>query len=154
MAIHKDVPNIEVTVCLAELPLREDDAADGFEHNGGDVPTAVKRIKWVNNIEYDIEIDVLMDKYGLDEELDQVLVAYVLIDGVLVYEGVIPTERNIWGEPVNQWVGCVIRGKLVRIGSEQCSRRFIFAVPYTGTCVLCSFNCVSVADKSDKGIPI
>ncbi|KAJ8119941.1 hypothetical protein ONZ43_g3218 [Nemania bipapillata] len=96
MAIHEDVPGIEVAVRCNEQPLREFEDPHGHDNDGMALcPSAVKYIECVDDAEFDINIRI--DSTYLWGYRDHILVATTYVDGKYVRGLVIRQKDTDYG---------------------------------------------------------
>ncbi|KAI0556073.1 hypothetical protein F4679DRAFT_520951 [Xylaria curta] len=130
MAIHDDVPGVEVTVRCNEEPLQELEDPDA--HNSNDTatcPSTAKYIECVDDTEFDVTIEVSSDyQWGYR---NHVLVAYTYVDGKF------------------------IRGLIISSKNTDCGRAFIYRVKgpesssSTGSWVVRKFKFTAVKTVDD-----
>ncbi|TRX92701.1 hypothetical protein FHL15_006375 [Xylaria flabelliformis] len=103
MAIHDDVPGLEVTVRCNEEPLHE--LEDPNAHDSNDAatyPSITKYIECVDDAEFDVTIEVSSDyQWGYR---NHVLVAYIYVDGKYIRGVIISSQDTCYGRPFNYCV--------------------------------------------------
>ncbi|KAI1296315.1 hypothetical protein F5Y03DRAFT_398843 [Xylaria venustula] len=111
MAIHDDVPGIEVTVRCDKLPLPEFDDPNAHVDDDDDAspcPSTTKYIECVDDAEFDISIAVDSDYHW--GYRDHILVAKTYIDGESVRGDVINSKHTKFGLPEVR----IVKGKEVQ----------------------------------------
>ncbi|KAI3323737.1 hypothetical protein HD806DRAFT_72446 [Xylariaceae sp. AK1471] len=103
MAIHEDVPGLEVTVRCNERPLHELEDPDATDNDDAAAsPMACKYIECVDDAEFDVAITVTNDyEWGYR---NHVLVATVYVDGKHIRGSVIRSPETQYGVPVTRLV--------------------------------------------------
>ncbi|KAI0193577.1 hypothetical protein EV127DRAFT_246332 [Xylaria flabelliformis] len=106
MAIHDEVPGVEVTVRCNEEPLHELEDPNAHDSNDADTcPSITKYIECVDNAEFDVTIEVSSDyPWGYR---NHVLAAYICVDGKFIRSNIISSKDTDHGRPFN----CCVKGR-------------------------------------------